>query len=145
MAGEGVDVLEAYGGVVRDQRPPVLRRGRRHRRDAELEVRPGVVVHHQEDVLAGEHGVVEGVLQALAALGEDLPAGRRGASASQKRYSEVIFDPDAITRKRSLRVRPTPTQKRPSVSWCTSSSSLWLVPSRCRQILSARQASSTVV
>ncbi len=77
MAGEGVDVLEAYGGVVGDQRPPVLRGGGRDRCDAELEVGAGVVVHDQEDVFAGDDGVVEGVLEALAALGEDLPAGVR--------------------------------------------------------------------
>ena len=43
---------------------------------------------------------------------------------------------------RSVRLRPTPTQNRPSCSWWTSSSSAWLVPSRCRQILSARHDSS---
>ncbi len=58
-----------------DQRLPVLRRGGRCRRRGELEVRPGAVVQHQEHVLAADHGVLEVVLEAVAALGEDLPAG----------------------------------------------------------------------
>ena len=46
---------------------------------------------------------------------------------------------------RSVRVRPMPTQNRPSASWWTSSSSAWAVPSRWRHTLSGRQVSSIVV
>ena len=68
-----------------------------------------------------------------------------GSWESRKRYSEVILDPAAMMTNRSLRLRPTPTKNRPSSSWWTSSSSAWEVPSVCRQILSERHDSSTVV
>ncbi len=68
-----------------------------------------------------------------------------GSRESRKRYSEVILDPAAMMTNRSLRLRPTPTKNRPSCSWWTSSSSAWAVPSVCRQILSERHDSSTVV
>ena len=75
MAGERVDVLEPDGWVVGDQRRPVLGSGGRDGRGADLEVRTGVVVQHEEDVLAADGRVVEGVLQTLPARAEQLEAG----------------------------------------------------------------------
>ena len=75
VAGERVDVLEPDLRVVRDQRRPVLGRGGRDGRGADLEVRAGVVVQHEEDVLAADDRVVEGVLQSLPSRAEDLEAG----------------------------------------------------------------------
>ena len=106
VAGERVDVLEAYGGVVGDQRRPVLGRGRRDRRGGQLEVGAGVVVQDQEAVLAADHGVVEGVLQRPRGARRRPGSPRSGASASRKRYSEVVLEPPATTMNRSLRVRP---------------------------------------
>ena len=51
---------------------------RRDRRGGELEVGAGVVVQHQEAVLAGDHRVVEGVLQALARARRRPASRRRG-------------------------------------------------------------------
>ncbi len=70
VAGEGVDLLEPHRRVVRHQRAPRLRLGRLHGRDADLEVGARVVVEHEEHVLARDHGVLEAVLQAVAARGE---------------------------------------------------------------------------
>ena len=77
MARERVDVLQADGRVVRDQRLPMLRRRRGDRGGADLEVGAGRVVHDEEPVLAAEHGVVEGVLHAFTPLRED-PEARVG-------------------------------------------------------------------
>ena len=85
-------------------------------------------MQHQEDVPAVDDGVVEGVLQALEALGEDLEARASGRRRRGSGTREVVFEPDAIIRNRSLRLRPMPTQNRASVSWWTSSSASWAVP-----------------
>ncbi len=77
VAGERVDVLEPDGGVVGEQRLPVLGRRRRDRCGAELEVGSGVVVQHQQHVAAADHAVLHAVLQALATLRED-PEARLG-------------------------------------------------------------------
>ena len=128
MRGERVDVLEAHGRVVGDQRRASPRRPGSGRPAPTPSSKSGPVAlcRTRKTSSAGEHGVLEAVLHALAALGEDPPAERRGRSASRKRYSEVVLEPAAITRKRSVRLRPTPTQNRPSGSWWTSSSSAWV-------------------
>ena len=60
---------------MRDQRDPVLGGRGLDGRGADLEVRAGVVVQHEEDVLAADDRVVERVLQSLAARAEDPEAG----------------------------------------------------------------------
>jgi hypothetical protein len=75
MSGERVDVLEPDRRVVRDQGSPVLGGGGHDGRRADLEVRAGVVVQHEEDVLAADGRVVEGVLQSLLTRAEHLEAG----------------------------------------------------------------------
>ncbi len=83
VPGEGVHVLEPHDRVVGDQRRPVLRRRGRDGCGAELEVGPGAVVEDQEDVPAGDDGVVEVVLQPLAPRGEDPPAGLGGVGVEE--------------------------------------------------------------
>ena len=113
VAGEGVDVLEPDRRVVGDQRLPVGPRGRPGRGPGQLEVGAVAVVHDQELVLAGDDRVLEVVLEVGLALGEDDELAGPvlgGASASRMRYSLVVLEPETITRNRSLRVRPTPSQ-----------------------------------
>ena len=78
--GERVDVLEPDRRVVRQQRLPLLVAAwRRPARAATLEVLGAVVVQHEEDVLAADHGVLDAVLDALAAGRDDAElAGRVG-------------------------------------------------------------------
>ena len=146
VAGEGVDVLEPDGRVVRDQRLPLLVAGGVDRRRGEREVLGAVVVQDQEAVLAADHGVLDAVLHALRGAGRRRGTRRSGSSASRTRYSrgdlgagadhqEAVAAGAADAEPRTARrSRGGPARRRRRS-----------VPSRCRQTLSGRQASSTVV
>ena len=78
--------------------------------DHELEVLGAVGVGEHEEAVAGAAAVVlDVVLAALRARFDDHAARRRVVGVDAATPRSVIFDPRVITRKRPLRVRPTPT------------------------------------
>ena len=111
VAGERVDVVEAgVGAVGQDVGPRAAARASTTGVTSEREVLGAVGVREHVEPVAGRAGVVlDVVLVALSRAARRPRAARSASSASTSHTSLVTFDAEEITRKRPLRVRPTPT------------------------------------